>query len=237
MNQQKYNLYANDKFAYFNDFVLIRDNKRGKIGKMEMTKWKKDVLQSNYILIKKIRCCGVSELLAAEIAYNLNFKKKCKMAYMTGNMAMAIEMHRKILIHFNNIPDNIRVRFTCNNKNELETDTGSQIILFGESTGAFIGYAIDVLYMEEVDFFKNFYDIYISTVPCVHLSKQGKIVLTTTPGYNTSYFHDLWKDTHNLFSRVEITYGQSTLPKIVYKHSLNDISKTKYFNTIRDCII
>ena len=38
MDKQLYNFYANDKLAFFNDYVLIPDNKRGKMNKIELHK-------------------------------------------------------------------------------------------------------------------------------------------------------------------------------------------------------
>jgi len=239
VNKKLYNFYANDKLAFFSDHVKIRNNKRGKITNIEMPQWKTEFLLSDHILIRKIRDAGVSELIAADMVYNLNFKSDFNMIYMTTNGAMANLHEERISRHFNNIPGNIRTQLKSPLiKNKYSTVVNNNNIIFsGPSEIIGRGWSFGAVYIDEADSMNSFENIFASLLPAIQYN-NGKIAISSTPTSGNSYFEKLWKDRTNLFDRVELSHNSnSTLPKFVKKKSLNDITKTAYSKIIRDCVI
>jgi len=242
MDKIKYNFYANDKLAYFVDHVMIPDNKRGKMGKIELHGWKQQTLHSEKILIKKMRQVGLTELIAAEIAYNLNFKNHYDMMYIGLNSSMVTYVRDKIIRHYSYIPDSIQNGNTAtNNKFKYATTNGSSITLSGESSVIGRSRTFNAIYMEEVDHYRNFHDCYLSLVPCLAIHNMDtKLLISTTPSSSFSYFYDLWNNNANGFDTLELTLSSGNILKNTKekrKKTLNDITKTAYSKIIRECTI
>lgn len=237
MNKKLYKLYANDIDTYFNKHVMVPDGHRGKMVKINMHNWKDKVLNSNKLLIKKNRQVGVSELIAAKIAYNLNFKPNYNMLYVVPNRAMATYQMQKVVRQFSSIPDNLRVGLAAlKMKGYYATTIKSQVQFTQAFDGLGVACSYDAIYMEEVDFMKSFERTYQSLMPCLTRTGNPRLIITTTPSGKTSYFNDLWAKTH--FNKLEIsTKTGNFIKEIIRKHSLNDISKTQYSKIIRECAI
>ena len=238
MNKKLYKLYANDIYEYFNKHVTVQDRARGKLFKMDMNSWKDKVLKSNKLLIKKVRQVGVSELIAAEIAYNLNFKPNYNMLYVVPNSSMATYQMQKVVRQFSSIPDNLRVGLAAlKMKGYYATTIKSQVQFTEAFDGLGVACSYDAIYMEEVDFMKSFERTYQGVMPCLAYAKNPRLIITTTPSGKTSYFDNLWANkTH--FNKLEVSTKTVNFAKeIIRKHSLNDINKTQYSKIIRECAI
>lgn len=239
MDKQLYNFYANDKLAFFNDHVLIPGHyiNRGKMNKIELFGWKQQILHADNILIKKARNQGISELIAAEITYNLNFKKDYDMICMCPTQPMANNMKDKVVRHFSNIPDNIRIGLKAyQNKYTYGTVNDNQVVFSQEDIGAGHSRSFNAMYFEEVDSMNDFQDIYTSMSMCMIGKADTKLLISTSPLSIKSYFNMLWNNAHNKFDRIEITYnGKCSIPKKI--KTLNDITKTAYAKIIRECAI
>ena len=238
MDKQLYNFYANDKLGFFVDHVLIPNNKSGKITKIELFGWKQQILHADNILIKKARNLGITELLAADIAYNLNFKNDFDMLYMTINLAMSQDIKHKVVRHFSNIPDNIRIGLKAGqNKNTYETVNNNMVQFSGDNPSVGCSMRYNEIYLEEVDSFKDFYNTFSGVAACLSIP-DGRMVITATPLSGNSHFHMLWNNPANKFDKLELTYQSvSTILNKKRKKSLNDISKTAYSKIIREWAI
>jgi len=239
MDKQSYNFYANDKLGFFTDHVLIPNNKSGKMTKMELFGWKQQILHTDYILIRKARCQGISELIAAEIAYNLNFKNDYDMICMTGTQPMAMEMKHKVERHFCNIPDNIRIGLSAShNKNSYCTTNDNRIIFSAEDVHAGHSRSFNAMYFEEVDMMRDFENIFASMTPCFRGigNPDEKLLISASPLSTNSFFHKLWNNQNNKFDKMEITY-LSQMYNTTRRKTLNDITKTAYSKIIRECAI
>lgn len=235
MDKRLYMSYANDKIKYISDHSIAFDYRRGKMLKMDVNKWKTKALMSNRILIKKIRQVGISELVAAEIAYNLNFKPNYSMLYVAPNTSMSKYQFDKVVCQFSAIPDNLRVGLSAEKRKDYYcTEINSDVRFASPYPGLGHSHPYDVIYMEEVDFMKKFEETYHSLVPCLSQSKDSKILISTTVSGDPSYFKNLWSNSS--YSKLEITI-QELMQKNIRKHSLNDITKTKYSKIIRSCVI
>jgi hypothetical protein len=204
---------------------------------MDMHNWKTKILDSNKLLIKKIRQVGASELIAAEIAYNLNFKPNYNMLYVVPNKSMAKYQMQKTVRQFSSIPDNLRVGLSAlKMKGYYATTIKSQVQFTGAFDGLGVACTYDAIYMEEVDFMKSFENTYMGLMPCLARTGNPRLIIASTPSGKVSFFDDLWAKTH--FNKLEIltkigNFGITTIKK----HSLNDISKAQYSKIIRDCVI
>lgn len=235
MNKKLYKLYENDKLEYISKYSVAFDVYRGTLVKMDIKKWKIKALMSNEILIKKIRQVGVSEVIAAEIAYNLNFKKDYSMLYVSPTVSMSKHQFDKVVRQFSVIPDNIRVGLSAKNRiNYYATTIGANVDFVASRRGLGHSHSYDAIYMEEVDFMNSFGEIYRALIPCLNQSADSKILISTSPSGTPSYFRDLWS--RSGFNKLEISIKQ-LMQSNIRKHSLNDITKTKYSKIIRSCVI
>lgn len=232
MDINEYNKYKNDKIGLSKKSFHVVDFHRGKSILVPIYTHQKEILElDRNVLIKKGRQEGVSEALAFDIAYNLNFSPDCNMAVILPNISMATHMKEKILRQFSSIPDNIRVKSTTNNKYVFETNINSCVEV--RSVENFNGRSqrYDKIYMEEVDVMKDFDSVFTTSNSC--LSTKGRMVITSTPTTNRNLFHSLWMN-NNKFDKLEIKAK-------AYKHNspsgLNALTKKDYDKIIRECII
>lgn len=238
MDKQLYNFYANDKLGFFTDHVLVPNRKSSAMTKIELFGWKQQILYANYILIRKQRAMGISELFAADIAYNLNFQDNFDMLCMTPNISMSIEMKNKVIRHFSNIPDNIRIGLKAvQNKFTYETTNDNMVLFSGESSTVGRSKSFHTLYMEEVDVMTDFENAYQNLGNCVSPGKS-RILIATTPLSSQSYFHTMWNSLNSMFDKLEVTHGKTLCHgKRQKDKTLNDITKTAYSKIIRECAI
>ena len=235
MDINEYNKYKNDKVKFASKFFHAVDPRRGKHVKKPLYEHQKVMLKTDdFLLIKKERQTGISEAIAFEVAYHLNYTHDCNMLVYCASKVMADNMKDKVIRHFSNIPDNIRVGQTATLRTTFSTEIGSCVEfrhgdanIFGRSQ------TYDAIYAEEVDFIKDFENSYKALAPCV--SRKGKMVITTTPGLSKGTFQRLW-NSKNRFNKLLVTTNSHTYNAVDEK-TLNALSKAQYDKIIRECAI
>lgn len=235
MDINEYNKYKNDKIKFASNFFHAVDPRRGKHVKSALYKHQKTILKiDDNLLIKKSRQVGISEILSFEIAYHLNYTKDYNMLVVCPTQDMANDMKAKVMRHFSNIPDNIRVGTSARLlKNTYASEIGAHVEFRKADPNIGRSATYDTIYLEEVDYINNFDNIYMSLIPT--LSRNGKMVISTTPSGNKTHFQHLW-NSKNKFNKLFVDIKSYSYNAIDEK-SLNALSKAQYDKIIRECVI
>lgn len=234
MDINEYNKYKNDKVKFASKFFHAVDLKRGKHVKKPLYDHQKVILNADdHLLIKKARYTGISEAIAFEIAYHLNYSKDYNMLVICPTMVMAHNIRDKVIRHFSFIPDNIRVGTTATMKNSYATEINACVeFRNGDVNGLGHASVSDAIYIEEADSIVDFDQVYAVLSPT--LSRKGKMVITSTPG-TTKAFQRLWTQ-KNKFNKLVVTTNSHTYNAVDEK-TLNALSKAQYDKIIRECVI
>lgn len=235
MDINEYNKYKNDKVKFAGKFFKGVNPKRGKIVKLPLYDHQKIILkEDDHLLIKKSRQVGISQILAFEIAYHLNYTNDCNILVYCATNTMLNDMRDKVIRHFSNIPDNIRVGQTASLRNNFMTEIGASVeFRTGDASTFSRAQTYDIIYAEEVDYINDFENSYQSLAPCI--SRKGRMIITTTPNGTQSTFSRLW-NSKNMFNKLLVTTNSHSYNSPDEK-SLNNLTKKQYDRIINECVI
>lgn len=235
MDINEYNKYKNDKVKFAFKFFHAVDQRCGKYVKKSLYDHQKVMLKSDdFLLIKKERQTGITEALAFEIAYHLNYTHDYNMLVYCASRNQAEYMKDKIIRHFSNIPDNICVGQTTTSKIAFTTNMNSCVEFRHGDANIFARVQpYDAIYVEDVHFIKDFEYAYQALAPRV--SRKGRMIITTTPEKSNGTFQRLW-NSKNRFNKLLVTTNSHSYNAIDEK-SLNALSKAQYDKIIRECTI
>lgn len=236
MDINEYNKYKNDKIKFAEKCFTAVDKNRGKYVKKPLYDHQKVILkEKEWLLIQKSRLVGISEIFAFDIAHNLNYQSDCNMLVVCPNNAMATKMKNKVVRHFSNIPDNIRVGLTATFKNSYATNIHSNVEFKGSDLQSLAhSTTYDIIYIDESYYMDYFDRIFIAISAA--LSRKGKIIISSGPGPNAvsnAYFQTLWKS-KNKFNKLVVTSTDTSY--IEDEKTLNNLTKEQYDSIIYDCV-
>jgi len=239
MDINEYNKYKNDKMAFVTKFFQAMDFKRGKYVHTIPYKHQKVMFKENdHLLIRKARQTGITDAIAFEIAYNLNYIKDCNMVVVCPTRQMSLYVRDKVIRHFNCIPDNIRVGLGSQLlKNTYATEIGACVEFQNGDAHTFShGMSYDVVYIEEADAMNDFDTAYITLFQTLS-RRNGRMVISSTPmgGSVNTPFEKLWT-APNKFNKLDVTTNSHSY-NIIDEKSLNALSKKQYNKIIKECVI
>lgn len=235
MDINEYNKYKNDKVKFASKFFHAADKRRGKYVKKSLYDHQKVMLKSDdFLLIKKERQAGITEVLTFEIAYHLNYTHDYNMLVYCASKNQAEYMKYKVIRHFSNIPDNIRVGQMATLKTTFTTDINSCVEFRHGDTNIFgCAQTYDAIYAEDADFIKDFENAYKTLAPCV--SRKGRMIITATSEKSNSTLNRLW-NSKNVFNKLLVTTISHSY-NAIDKKSLSSLSKEQYDKIIHTCVI
>ena len=119
-----------------------------------------------------------------------------KILILGNKFGTAMEIMDRIRHSIEYLPNWIMPKVATWNKGEIEFENGSSIRGLASSSSAARGLSINCLIFDEFAFLpRNIADlIFTSTYPTISSSKNGKMVIVSTPnGTDDNLFYDLWK--------------------------------------------
>jgi hypothetical protein len=141
------------------------------------------------------RQMGKTTTTAAFICWYVLFNKVKTAAVMANKLDIAIEILSKIKMGYELIPLWMQKGVVEWNKKTIILDNGSRVIAAATSASGMRGFAISLLYLDEMAHIENNVaeDFFTSMFPTLSSGKETKILISSTPkGYNL--FHKMWNE-------------------------------------------
>ncbi len=162
----------------------------------------KKLHEQPFSIVAKTRQMHVSSMMSLYIAWYALFNTNKNIIILSNNLSQSsciLERIRWILQTYSvddekdgfvkNTYFHWENDFIKNNKKEITLKNGCRIIAISPLI-PLKGYSIDLLYIDEAAFIKNFMSLYMCLAPCVSL-KDSKIIIASSPKENST-FNDIY---------------------------------------------
>lgn len=204
---------SEDIFYFLKNYVRIVTPKDG-INFPEMREYQEELLElisertNESIIVTLGRQAGKSVTLGIDGAHQFIFEKDYGIGIAANKMSMSREFIDKIKKILINVPIWMMPGITVWNKSTIEGENGVRIMSDTATDGAFRGFTVNKIVVDETAFIKRWQEFADSVFPSQSgLSRKQNILISTPCGMN--HFYDIWKDS----SIPNIKTGERTKSK------------------------
>ena len=167
-------------------------------GKIELFEYQKQLLKSfeknRFSIVKQSRQVGVDLVVAIYIAYFVSRNTDKEVLVISDSNKSGENFLSKIknILRFEELDysDDEKI-FPIDNKNHLQLKNGSRITITSPNICAGRGCALDLLFVNNAEYIEHLDQIWMAAGLALS-STGGKAILTSTPRYKKSYFHNFW---------------------------------------------
>jgi hypothetical protein len=205
-----------DPVYFIKKYVYILHPKKGRI-KFDLYPFQEEMIrayQNNRYCISKIaRQSGKTETTCAYIAWFALFHSEKTILVASNKLTGAKEIINRIQTIYEELPDWLKpgIDETEWNKTSLSFENGSKIMSQATSANTGRGYAISLLYLDELAFVPPHIqrDMWISILPV--LSTGGSCIISSTPNGSVDLYSELFRQAQageNKFHPIEVKWYQ-----------------------------
>ena len=203
--QEKMEIINKDIELWLLNFVKIVDE-QGNIIPFKVNAAQKDFLKnkSKYNCILKSRRLGFSTLSLGLMLYTAYQKPYSTSMMVAHDKDTLRELFNTLKFMQNNLPDNIKLEETKNNRDELALSNGSRIIVKCPDDTMGAGMKLEIIHLSEYGLWNEKYQEQglITLEQSLAKNKDSMIIIESTArGYN--HFYKIWEDTQKNRSRYK----------------------------------
>lgn len=189
-------LCATNFFHFCDNYVKVFDGKAQDYVPLKLYDFQKrlieDIQSNRFVIGTKFRQGGFTDTITAWLVWNLLFKTDMNMMALTHwdrAASIIIEVARGVIEH---LPDFLKPNLKKLSGHEIICgDTGSKLMAF--TPEACCGRAIDILYIEEPAFHRDFEPHWKAMYPCISCKETSQCVVIGTPNGTGNWFHEVYK--------------------------------------------
>lgn len=148
----------------------------------------------------KVVCCsgrqqGKSTIYCIFSLWYTTFFPEKKIMILANKASTAFELLGRIITAYEYLPSWLKGSCVTFNKGELEFSNMSAIRAFASSSDAARGWSANCLILDEFAFLqKNIADkLFTSVYPTISSSKNGKIIIVSTPNGVDNLYYSIWQ--------------------------------------------
>ena len=164
--------------------------------------FQRDLVDSYHNYRKSInmvsRQMGKSTVAAGYLLWYAMFIADSTVLVASNKHEGALEIMQRVRYAYESIPDHIRAGVVAYNKKSLEFDNGSRIIAQTTTGNTGRGFALSLIYMDELAFVDHSIAKELWTSLSPTLSTGGKCIITSTPNIEDDQFADIWFNANKL---------------------------------------
>jgi hypothetical protein len=204
---------AEDPVYFIETYMTIINLDEGEV-KFKLRDYQKDMLNAmvdhNRVLILSCRQSGKSISTCAFFLHYIIFNSHKSVVILANKGETAREILSRVQFAYERLPLWLKHGVAVFNKSKFELENGSKIMAAASSASAVRGYAINVLFCDEMDFIEHFDKFSASVLPTVSSSKNSKIIFCTTPnGMRSAYkYYVDSQEKRNDFKTITVTWQQ-----------------------------
>jgi len=186
---------SNDIHYFAEKYCKIK-REDGSIGEITLRDYQKDILDlyynNNRVILCASRQCGKTVSAAITILHFITFKMDKNIMIVANLRATTIEIVDKIKSIYSLLPFFLKVGIRNWNQTGVVCENGCKIKTAARSKTPAIGFAIDLLYLDEFAHIpSNIIEPYYTAVyPTVAAIENSKIIITSTPN-GMNLFHKI----------------------------------------------
>jgi hypothetical protein len=152
--------------------------------------------KKNKSIILKARQMGISAISVLLCVYYMVTKENFKIIVVSNKQATSDEFLKKVKEMYESIPEFIKsvdnLQFGLNNSRYFELTNGSSIHAKSSNPDSSRGLPANLVIFDEMAFCANAEEVVKAISPT--LSKDGKIIMLSTPATSSGYFFDHWNN-------------------------------------------
>lgn len=204
--KEKLKIINNDPQLWMLNFIKIMDENNDLIP-LKLNNQQKDFLdnRSKYNIILKSRRLGFSTLsLALQLYYAYQIPNSTYMMIAHDSPTLR-ELFNTLKIMQNNIPDGIRLKENKNNRDELELENGSRIIVKVPDGTMGAGMKLQIIHLSEYALWsENVQESALVTLEqSLAKNKDSMIIIESTARGTSNNYFKMWQDSSNKRSRYK----------------------------------
>lgn len=155
---EEYNKCANDIEYFAEKYVRIVHPDQGVIP-LKLTDFQREVIkdfQNNHVFAKIAnRQCGKTVVACVILLHGAIFESWKTFAIVGHRFHASIDVLEKIVRMYDLLPDFLKPEITESNSSAIHFDNGCSLLAFGEKSKGITGRAVNVVYLDEIEFFQD----------------------------------------------------------------------------------
>lgn len=166
----------------------------------------KFLTENNKVICVSGRQQGKSTIYCIYALWLATFYTEKKIMLLANKAATALELLGRIETAYEYLPKWIKCGCTIFNKSQLQFANMSEIRAFASSSDAARGFSANCLILDEFAFLqKNMADkLFTSMYPVISSSKNGKIIIVSTPNGTDNLYYDIWRQANSKDQNVNL---------------------------------
>lgn len=177
--------------------------------KFEPDPWQCRLLcsQARKIIVNIARQQGKSTTAAAKALHRAVLFPKSVILIVAPAIKQAVELRRKVDDFLLELKD-VNAKISAKNREELELDNGSRIIILAADEDTVRSYTADMIIEDESAMVPE--NVYQAMKPMLLVRDGQHILLGTPKGLRRHHFPDIWHDVDSKWERYEVTAWSNT---------------------------
>lgn len=212
---------------YIEKYISIVHPARGKIPfKLYSYQWNALSIFDAYdiTLVNGARQMGMSRLTDAYLLHRALTSPFQTLAVIAPRNRDAKDHHEELKAMYQRLDCTTKPMLTSYTSNSLEFENGSRIIVRSCNVHASRGLCLDAVVLDQFAYVKDetASSLWASLIPAV-VTNAGRIIVTTTPNKEGSFYHRLWTTDYANMAKIELPYTQRTDRSVSY--DMDDLRK------------
>ena len=205
-----------DPVYFIENYVKIVHLDKGLIP-FKLYEYQKEIIRkahdNRFLIVATSRQVGKSTVMTAFILWYILFFASKTVAMLANKGEIAREILGRVHLSYQNLPKWLQQGVVVWNKGSIELENGSKVLAAATSSDAIRGYAINMLFLDEMAFVEQWESFESSVMPTISSSKESRVIMVSTPN-NLNHFYKYWAGAHkkgeewNGYQYVEVHWNE-----------------------------
>jgi hypothetical protein len=197
--EEEWDRCAADPLYFANNYIKIVSLDHGLI-QLVLRDYQVEMMTSMFtqrnVVMGAARQCGKTTTVVAFVIHSVLFNDHYKVGILANKKTTAVKILAQVRLAYQHLPKWMQQGVVEWNKGEIVLENGSSVSAEASSSDAIRGWSMNLLFIDELAFIKNWDDFASSVLPTISSGKTTKLVYVSTPN-GLNHFYKIFTDAQN----------------------------------------